>query len=106
MNTWNPIRYRGFWDVPRIFLASYKGRVFLFDCAFDENTEDYPEQYRVYILPYLAEEELVHSWDKLHLKALQYLGEVPLNRIRFDPTRRREIDSAILEELTGAIKVG
>jgi hypothetical protein len=106
MDNGAPIKYRGFWDVPRIFLVPYQDKLFLFDCAFDEITEDYPDYYRVYVLPNLADEEPAGSWAKLHLKAIQYVGEVPLASVRFDPSKRREIDSTILDQLTKAICSG
>lgn len=99
MNHWTSIRYREFWDVPRIFLVPYQGNWFLFDCRFDEVAEDFPDSYRVYIIPKPSEEELAGSWDKLHEKATQCSGEVPITRVHFDPSKRREIDTKILNEL-------
>jgi len=100
MNQAVPIRYRDFWDVPRIFLASFGARTFLFDCCFDEETEDYPNSYKVYLVPRFTDEELSGSWDKLHERASQFLGEVPVDCVQFDPTRRQSIDSGVLAELT------
>lgn len=104
--TWVPIRYRDFWDVPRIFLANYENKLFLFDCPFDDEIEDYPRHYKVYVLPDLAEEVLAGSWAELYTSATQYLGEVPIENVRFDATKRREIDSAVLEELVAVPKAG
>lgn len=94
-----PIRYRDFWDVPRIFLARYRGHTFLFDCAFDEALDDYPDSYKVFLLPPLKDEELPKDWTILPARATGYLGEVPLGRVLFDPSRRQSIDSGILDEL-------
>jgi hypothetical protein len=93
------IRYREFWDVPRLFLASHRGQLFLFDCPFDEATEDFPDFYRVYLLPAVAEEDLAGSWDKLSARAISYLGEVPIKQVGFDPSKRQTIDTALLDEL-------
>jgi hypothetical protein len=106
MNPWAPIRYREFWDVPRIFLVCYQGKWFLIDCPFDETSEDFPDSYRAYIIPEPGEEELAGSWDKLHEKALHDLGAVPIARVRFDPSKRREIDTSVLNELTTRSNVG
>ncbi len=106
MVNWAPIQYRDFWDVPRIFVVTYQKKVLLFDCAFDDETEDFPESYRVYTLPSLRNEDLAGSWAKLSMQATQYLGEVPINKVRFDPSKRKEIDTAILEELTAKIGAG
>jgi hypothetical protein len=99
MPTSAPITYRDFWDVPRIFLVTHEGRTLLFDCPFDEATEDYPDTYAVYQLPALADGELTGSWDKLSERAERYLGTVPVGEVRFDPTRRQGIDPAVLREL-------
>src|SRR5207302_1388121 len=99
-------KYREFWDVPRMFLVASQGKHFLFDCPFDETTEDFPDAYRVYLMPPSTEEELAGSWDQLSERALQYLGKVLIGKVRFDPSRRREIDTAILEELTTGIGTG
>jgi hypothetical protein len=104
------IRYREFWDVPRIFLLSFQERLFLFDCPFDEELEDYPNQYKVYLLPNLSEEELDGSWEKLSDRALRHLGDVPIVNIQFDPNKLVgwetgcwAINPAILETIPGAI---
>jgi hypothetical protein len=94
-----PIRYREFWDVPRVFLVAHRGRLFLFDCPFDEAAEDFPEVYRVYVLPPLGEEELAGSWDKLSARAVSYLGEISIKQVGFDASKRQTIDTALLDEL-------
>ncbi len=99
MNTWAPIQYKGFWDVPLVFLTRYKDQTILFDCPFDENLEDYCESYRVYQMPQLSDEELPKDWTTLHLKATRFLGEVPVQRVRFDKTKRREMETDVLDEL-------
>ena len=105
MKPWVPIQYRDFWDLPRIFIASYDRKLFLFDCPFDETAEDYPETYKVYILPGQREEELTGSWDKLHLRASHFLGEVPISKVEFDPTRRQGIQPSVLEELAAEARI-
>jgi hypothetical protein len=100
-----PIQYRDFWDVPRIFIASYEGKSYLFDCPFDEATEDYPNIYKVFILPELPEATLAGSWDELHTFATQYLGDVPIDKVGFDPTHRHGIHPRVLEELAALVSV-
>ncbi len=95
--TWTPIHYRGFWDVPRILLARHRGRLFLFDCPFDVELDDYPDEYAVYELPHGADAELPTDWTTLVGRAVAKLGEVAVSAVRFDPTRREAIDAAVLE---------
>jgi hypothetical protein len=99
MSRFVPIQYRDFWDVPRIFLVEYKGLSFLFDCPFDDEVEDYANEYRVYLLPVLHPGELVGSWANLCEKADQFLGEVPVGRLLFDPSKRKEMDAEVLDNL-------
>jgi hypothetical protein len=95
-----PIRYRDFYDVPRIFLAMYRGQMYLFDCPFDEEVEDFPEIYHVYTMPPLPDEELDGSWADLPERALTHLGDIPIASVQFDPSARKSIDASILDELT------
>jgi hypothetical protein len=99
------IQYRGYWDFPRIFLTQYEGRTFLFDCVFDQDLDDYPEVFRVFLMPDLRDEELPKDWTTLEAKAIRYIGEVPTSRVQFDETRRQSIDAGILEELSARIAV-
>src|SRR3954451_1984847 len=94
-----PIRYREFWDVPRTFLAEHRGQLVLFDCAFDEDAEDFPDQYAVYLMPPLSEAELAGSWESLPCRAVRRLGHVSVGAVRFDASRRKEIDAELLDLL-------
>lgn len=94
-----PIKYLGYYDVPRNFIVRYRGNTLLFDCAFDETLDDYWEYYKVYVLPPLRDEELPKDWTTLPARATGYLGQVPIGRVQFDPSRRKSIDSAVLDEL-------
>lgn len=108
MTTMIPIQYRELYDVPRIFLAKYKNILILFDCPFDEAQDEYPNVYKVYILPAAVEENLAppFSWAELYKRATNYLGEIPVTAVKFDATLRREIDSSIVEQLLHSIGMG
>lgn len=96
---WAPIRYRDFYDLPRIFITSYDGKDYLFDCPFEDELDDYPDSYRVYQLPALSEEELQGSWEHLPELAESLLGVIPVAEVRFDSTKREWINTAIFREL-------
>ena len=102
MTDWTPIKYRDFWDVPRIFFAEHGGRLYLFDCPFDETGEDYPESYQVFQMPALTDIDYAGSWADLWRKAVRKLGEVPVAAIRFDPTRRKAIGAEVFDILPPA----
>jgi len=94
---WKSIRYRDFWDQPRIFVVEDAGDTLLFDCKFDDEVEDFPDDYQIYILPPLSAEDYESSWAPFRDRAIAYLGSVPLNAVRFDPTMRQAIDASILD---------
>lgn len=95
--SWAPIRYRGYWDVPRIFLVHFEGRTYLFDCCFDEIIDDHPDTFQVYLMPDVPDSALQGSWHELSDQAIEHLGEVPVAAVRFDATRRKEVDISILQ---------
>jgi hypothetical protein len=97
--SWSTIRYRDFYDVPRIFITTHDGKLYLFDCPFDEELDDYPERYRVYQLPAISEDELQGSWEHLPERAARVLATVPVAQVQFDSSKRNSIDTAVLEEL-------
>ncbi len=103
MKRFAPILYRDFWDVPRIFLVEHKGVHFLFDCLFDESSEDFSGHYNVYLLPELGKFELEGSWAHLSKKAISSLGEIPIHQVSFDETKRKEIDVTLLENLISSL---
>ena len=97
---WLDIHYREFYDVPRIFVAALPGgRTLLFDCPFDQQQDDYPADYKVYLLPALSAGQLAGSWAQLTDLALRGLGRIPVAALRFDPTRRKQIEAGILNTL-------
>ena len=102
---WLPIQqYRDFWDVPRMFLVEFAGNVFLFDCAFDEEREDFNTAYEVYQLPLLSETDLKASWAKLPSRPVRELGIVPVSTVTFDPTRKIAIDGRVFASLLAVVK--
>jgi hypothetical protein len=96
---WATIRYRDFYDVPRIFITKHNGKLYLFDCPFDEEIDDYPDRYQVYELPAISEDELQGSWERLPERAVRVLGAVPVVQVQFDATKRNSINTVVLEEL-------
>lgn len=99
MTEWVPIRYRGYWDVPRIFLVRFGGTLYLFDCPFSEALDDYPDVYSVFTLPDLPDDEIPDDWTTLPARATRLVGEVPVAAIRFDPTRRQAIGAEVFDTL-------
>ncbi|HEX4590173.1 MAG TPA: hypothetical protein VH120_09620, partial [Gemmataceae bacterium] len=81
------------------FFVRYDGRLYLFDCAFDDETEDYLGMYAVYEMPELTKADFAGSWAHLADKAVRRLGNIPLDQVQFDPTKRGQIDTAVFANL-------
>jgi N-acyl-L-homoserine lactone synthetase len=96
MKRWTHIKYREFYDLPRIFLAEIGNRIFLFDCRFNEEKDEYEQTYKVYLMPQLDEKELAGSWENLPARATTLLGEIPTSEIEFDTTLRQEVNLGVL----------
>ena len=99
MNKAYILQYREFWDVPRIFLVSFEQSLFLFDCHFDEEVEDFSNRYQVFLMPMLGEDSLSGSWCELSENAIRFLGEIPISEIKFDETRRKFIENETILKL-------
>jgi len=92
---WATIRYRDFYDVPRIFITVHDGKQYLFDCPFDDDLDEYSDRYRVYQLPAILEDELEGSWERLPERAVSLLGQFRL--LKFSLTQQS--DSASTQRL-------
>jgi hypothetical protein len=99
MSEMAPITYKGFYDVPLIFIARYQGKTYLFDCPFDEELEDDSESYKVYLFPDCKDEDLPRDWTILHERAIRYLGDIPVSNVQFDATRRKQVDASVIDAL-------
>ena len=96
---WATIRYRDFYDIPRIFIAAHDETQYLFDCPFDDDLDDYSDRYRVYQLPAILEDELEGSWERLPERAESLFGSVPVGDVQFDPTKRQRINTTVIKTL-------
>ena len=94
-----PFVYREFYDVPRFLIVTHRGQQFLFESAFDDDLDEYPDVYQVFLLRDVPEDELKGSWVYLSDKAQIRLGIVPVKDVVFDETGRREIETGVLERL-------
>ena len=102
MATWVEFRYRDFYDVPRLIVIRYQGRTYLLDCPFEETTSEYGDTYEVFLLNDVSTEALQGSWDNLRTLAQKRIGAVRVAAVRFDRTRRREVDADSVPPLVSA----
>lgn len=97
MQSWCPMQYRDFNDVPRMVLFNWKGERYLLDCPFDDAKDDYPDCYGVYLLD--RNTAAPADWTGFSLDG-KVLGQVRVTDIVFDETRREFIDASFLEGMT------
>ena len=98
-----PFVYREVYDVPRFMVVTYDQRQFLFESAFDDDLDDYPDIYHVFLLRPTSPDDLSGSWVNLSDRSESYLGKVPVQDIVFDVTKRREIGTGVLERLLAGV---
>jgi hypothetical protein len=93
-----PFKYGGFYDVPRCLSVCYRGRWFLLQSAFDEKLDEYPADYSVYVIPEQADESRpVCSPEFLSNTPMACIGQIPIDRVTFDASKRKELDASILD---------
>ena len=93
---WIPIRYGGFWDVPRTFHLCWRGVDLIFDSPFDESLDDDSPEYTVVRVPTAPPNE--GAWLTC-LDAGIPIGRIAVGQVRFDETRRRSVDRASIESV-------
>jgi hypothetical protein len=95
-----PFQYVDFYDYPRAIAAKYRGKLLLLQSAFDDELDDYPNFYTVYLLPESAETQLkAGSCKFLKEVPLHPVAQIPIGSVCFDPTRRKKFDACILDGL-------
>jgi hypothetical protein len=93
-------KYGGFYDVPRCLSLRYRGKRFLLQSAFDDDLDEYPTDYSVYIIPESADDSRpVCSPEFLLNTPMACIGQIPIDRVTFDPSKRKELDASILDKL-------
>ncbi len=67
--------------------------------AFDEDLDESPQEYAVYIVPESASDSRpVCSPEFLSSTQMACIGRIPINQVRFDPSKRKELDASILDD--------
>jgi len=95
-----PIKYGGFWDVPRYILLRYRGKLLLLTSEFDEEIDEYPDEYLVHLLPETDGESLPPLTLNLLTETTRtQVGRIAIKDVVFDTTRRRELDASCLDDL-------
>ena len=95
---WLPIKYRDFYDVPRMFVVEHDKSTYLFDCTLDAATDEYSLHYVVYELPVSAREvvDCDGDWRSLSQSGSR-VAMVNLQDLEFDPTRRKFVSAGVFD---------
>src|SRR5258708_2927793 len=99
-------QFRDLWDVPRMFVVEEDGRTLLFDCPFDDETEDYAREYRVYEMSSLTDSDLSESWSDLPRRAIRQLGTIPVKEVAFGSDARLSLSRASIEPFVRQLNLG
>jgi hypothetical protein len=91
--------YREFYDVPRVLVLHHRGLQLLLDCRFDEGRDEYSPNYLVYVLPAEVNVDATKSWDRLFEIATRFVGEIPVEQLVFDTTKRSSVDTDPIDRL-------
>jgi len=96
---WVKIRYRDFYDIPRAIVVERRNHLYLFDCLYSYEIDDYDPDYSVYELPDELRDQLDAgmSWTDLGHRGKR-LGSVATASVEFDSTKRRALNAAIFEQ--------
>lgn len=96
---WLSVRYRDFYDVPRLIAVEHGGRVYLFDSPFDDEIDDYADHYTIYRLPQGVVARLEDpSWEGLAAGG-EEIGRVPVTDVEFDETKRERLNASVFRRL-------
>ena len=100
-DTWLPITYRDFYDVPRMILVEYEGAFYLFDCPFNDEMDDYPSHFTVYRLEPAHGRSALESgaWVGLAEKGTE-VGHVKVADVHLDPSKRSSLAASVFSLLT------
>lgn len=103
MSGWLPIRYRDFYDLPRAIVVEFQGTMYLLDCLFDIELDDYESTYKVYRVPEDLRLRIDRiSWTDLGHRS-ELVGQIAATDIEFDATKRRAVQSRSLLKVSGLV---
>ncbi len=96
---WLPIRYRDFDDMPWAVIVEHEGRLYLLDCLFDYDVDDYQDHYTIYLIPDDLRDDIdTMSWTDLDHRS-ERVGVIATALVEFDDTKRNAINDRIFEQL-------
>jgi len=93
------IKYFSFWDVPRTFVFEQAGKVYVLASEFDDDLDEYPDDYEVFVVSGIANLSAVSDWKSIEPLPKIRVGKVPVAAVNFDESRRKFVDGAFLNSI-------
>ena len=93
------IKYFSFWDVPRTFAFERGGKVYVLTSEFDDDLDEYPDDYEVFVVSGIGNLSVVSDWKSIEPLPKTSVGRVPVASVRFDKSLRRYVDSSFLDTI-------
>lgn len=94
-----PIKYFSFWDVPRTFAFEQAGKVYVLTSEFDDDLDEYPDDYEVFVVSGIANLSAVSDWKSIEPLPKTRVGKVPVAAVNFDESHRRFVDGSFLNSI-------
>jgi hypothetical protein len=94
-----PIKYFSFWDVPRSFTFEQAGTVYVLTSEFDDDLDEYPDDYEVFVVSGTGNLSVVTDWKSIEPLHKTRVGKVPVATVHFDESRRRFVDTSFLDSV-------
>jgi hypothetical protein len=93
------IKYFSFWDVPRTFAFERGGDLYVLKSEFDDDLDEYPDDYEVFVVPGFGNLSVVSDWKSIEPLPKTSVGRVPVASVRFDESRRKYVDGSFLDAI-------
>jgi len=93
------IKYFSFWDVPRTFAFEQAGKVYLLTSEFDDDLDEYPNDYEVFVISGIGDLSVVSDWKSIEPLPKTRVGKIPVAAVHFDSSHRNFADSAFLDSV-------
>lgn len=94
-----PLLCSGSCDFPPAPTVRFRGDLFVSVRDFDKEADDHEDQYRLFFMPPLTDEETRSSWLRVEDRATRFVGKIAVEGARFDATHRKDSDTAVLRAL-------
>ncbi len=82
------IKYFSFWDVRRTFAFERGGKVYILTSEFEDNLDEYPDDYEVFVVSGIGSLSVVSDWKSIEPLPKTFFGRVPVASVQFSSMNR------------------